>query len=291
MARPLFEQYKDALRRGHLALLGDELDAALEAYREASALVADRPLPYASMGAVLERLGRAEEALAAYDKAVALAPGEAMYTEPRESIAASLRSAQALTEASGSHLDPPPRPDPESATDTPAAADEVTGDAVASAAAAPVIEPDNPAAATWPAIDLPSLPPPPLVGPPPDPAALQAEADGLVDGGDPAAARDLLLLAVAVHRDAGRLDAAIDSCLQLLALRPGDPRVHLAIANLQLDRGWRSVATEKIELLLRLTSLSGDAQAEADVHLLAADRLRDESPARLDARKRGIATP
>jgi tetratricopeptide (TPR) repeat protein len=291
MARPLFEQYKDALRRGHLALLGDELDAALEAYREASALVADRPLPYASMGAVLERLGRAEEALAAYDKAVALAPGEAMYSEPRESIAASLRSAQALTEASGSHLDPPPRPDPGSATDPPAAADEVTGDAVASAAAAPVIEPDNPAAATWPAIDLPSLPPPPLVGPPPDPAALQAEADGLVDGGDPAAARDLLLLAVAVHRDAGRLDAAIDSCLQLLALRPGDPRVHLAIANLQLDRGWRSVATEKIELLLRLTSLSGDAQAEADVHLLAADRLRDESPARLDARKRGIATP
>jgi tetratricopeptide (TPR) repeat protein len=290
MARPLFEQYKDALRRGHLALLGDELDAALEAYREASALVADRPLPYASMGAVLERLGRAEEALAAYDKAVALAPGEAMYTEPRESIAASLRSAQALTEASGSHLDVPPRPDLESATDTPAAADDVAGDEVAGAAA-PVAEPENPAAATWPAIDLPSLPPPPLVGPPPDPAALQAEADGLVDGGDPAAARDLLLLAVAVHRDAGRLDAAIDSCLQLLALRPGDPRVHLAIANLQLDRGWRSVATEKIELLLRLTSLSGDAQAEADVHLLAADRLRDESPARLDARKRGIATP
>jgi tetratricopeptide (TPR) repeat protein len=290
MARPLFEQYKDALRRGHLALLGDELDAALEAYREASALVADRPLPYASMGAVLERLGRAEEALAAYDKAVALAPGEAMYTEPRESIAASLRSAQALTEASGSDLDAPPRPDLESATDTPAAADDVAGDEVAGAAA-PVAEPENPAAATWPAIDLPSLPPPPLVGPPPDPAALQAEADGLVDGGDPAAARDLLLLAVAVHRDAGRLDAAIDSCLQLLALRPGDPRVHLAIANLQLDRGWRSVATEKIELLLRLTSLSGDAQAEADVHLLAADRLRDESPARLDARKRGIATP
>jgi tetratricopeptide (TPR) repeat protein len=290
MARPLFEQYKDALRRGHLALLGDELDAALEAYREASALVADRPLPYASMGAVLERLGRAEEALAAYDKAVALAPGEAMYSEPRESIAASLRSAQALTEASGSHLDVPPRPDLESATDTPAAADDVAGDEVAGAAA-PVAEPENPAAATWPAIDLPSLPPPPLVGPPPDPAALQAEADGLVDGGDPAAARDLLLLAVAVHRDAGRLDAAIDSCLQLLALRPGDPHVHLAIANLQLDRGWRSVATEKIELLLRLTSLSGDAQAEADVHLLAADRLRDESPARLDARKRGIATP
>ena len=95
---------------------------------------------------------------------------------------------------------------------------------------------------------------------------------------------------MAVHRGAGRIDAALDACLQLLAIAPGDPRVHLAIANLQLDRGWRSVATEKIELLLRLTSLSGDAQAEADVHLLAADRLRDESPARLDARRRGIRT-
>jgi hypothetical protein len=57
---------------------------------------------------------------------------------------------------------------------------------------------------------------------------------------------------------------------------PGDPRVHLAIANLQIDHGWTALATEKIELLLRLTSLTGDTQAEADVHGLAAERLRDE---------------
>ena len=79
-----------------------------------------------------------------------------------------------------------------------------------------------------------------------------------------------------VHRAAGRLDAALEICLQLLTTAPGDPQVHLAIANLQLDRGWTALATEKIELLLRLTSLTGDTQAEADVHGLASERLRDE---------------
>jgi tetratricopeptide (TPR) repeat protein len=130
----------------------------------------------------------------------------------------------------------------------------------------------------WPAIDLPSAPPPPIVGPPPDPEVLMAEALSLIDGGDPKAARNLLLTAVAVHRAAGRPDAALDVCLQLLALAPGDAHVHLAIAGLQLDRGWRTLATEKIQLLLRLTSLTGDTQAEADAHALAAERLRDEPP-------------
>jgi hypothetical protein len=79
-----------------------------------------------------------------------------------------------------------------------------------------------------------------------------------------------------VHRAAGRLDAALDICLELLSIVPGDPRVHLAIANLQLDHGWTALAKEKIELLLRLTALTGDTQAEADVHGLASERLRDE---------------
>jgi tetratricopeptide (TPR) repeat protein len=315
MARPLFEQYKDALRRGHVALLGDELEAALVAYREAASLVPDRPLPHASMGSVLQRLGRPEDAVEAYNWAISLAPDDAAAVAARASIVAGLASAARATA-------PPqqPMPDPRVAASIEADADALDQmRAAVEAAGAPEASdalegPDGPstddplasqapgAAASlddatasdgsaWPAIDLPSPPPPPLVGPPPDPAVLQAEAEALLDGGDEHGARDLLLTAVTVHRDAGRLDAAIDSCLQLLAIAPGDPRVHLAIANLQLDRGWRPVATEKIELLLRLTSLSGDAQAEADVHLLAADRLREESPARLDARRRGLPTP
>ncbi|HJW21040.1 MAG TPA: tetratricopeptide repeat protein, partial [Candidatus Limnocylindrales bacterium] len=307
MARPLFEQYKDALRRGHVALLGDEFDAALEAYREAAGLVPDRPLPYASIGTVLARLGRRSEALEAFDRALALAPADDATLQAR----AALLDQQASGEVAPGR-EPATEPERELAAEAPqpgAAAQPEA--AVQSEAPHPEGEPSLPMAAVagrepesdaassadagtpagsggqWPAIDLPSPPSPALVGPPPDPAVLQAEAEALLDAGDPRGARNALLLATAVHREAGRVDAALDACLQLLAIAPGDPRVHLAIANLQLDRGWRSVATEKIELLLRLTSLSGDAQAEADVHLLAADRLRDESPARLDARRRG----
>ncbi|MBI3750494.1 MAG: hypothetical protein HY263_02400 [Chloroflexi bacterium] len=342
MARPLFEQYKDALRRGHLALLGDELDAALAAYREAASLVPDRPLPHASIGEVLGRLHRRDEALAAYDLALTLAPGDPAVMSAREVVVASIAAAQR-----GVGSQPAPEAEPrgaaapeaspvrEAAAAAAAAAAEAAavaaGEAAVAAAARAAaddhqaaldamraaleradgrpagtadpgaVEPEVAASPTgaapgappgaWPAIDLPSLPQPPLEGPPPNPAVLQAEADELLDAGDEQGARDRLILAAIVHRDAGRLDAAIDACLQLLAIAPGDPRVHLAIANLQLDLGWRPVATEKIELLLRLTSLAGDAQAEADVHLLAADRLRDESPARLDARRRGLPTP
>jgi hypothetical protein len=128
----------------------------------------------------------------------------------------------------------------------------------------------------WPAVDLPSPPPPLPSGPLPDVEALMAEAHALLDAGDTPAARNVMLTAVAVHRVAGRPDAALDVCLQLLAVAPGDPYVHLAIAGLQLDHGWVKLATEKIDLLLRLTALTGDTQAEADVHALAAERLRDE---------------
>ncbi|HEY2915905.1 MAG TPA: hypothetical protein VGI98_01700 [Candidatus Limnocylindrales bacterium] len=368
MARPLFEQYKDALRRGHVALLNDELDAALTAYREAATLVPDRPLPFASIAGVLDRLGRADEAVVAYDQAAALTPDDPAIAEARAAAAAVAEQARAAQPDVPPQPDVPAQPDLPPQPDLPApagATPEATAhgseappdappakaaaavdpavaerraaelaaaadaeaaaldamraalepraeDAAAEPASEPAADvPSPPAAAAepepsfyvdrapdvvmdaernWPAIDLPSPPPTPLVGPPPDSATIQAEADALVDSGDMAGARDLLLLAIAVHRDAGRLDAALDACLQLLAVAPGDPSVHLAIANLQLDRGWRPVATEKIELLLRLTSLSGDSQAEADVHLLAAERLRDEDPARLDARRRGLPT-
>src|ERR1051326_3421173 len=89
MARPLFEQYKDALRRGHVALLNDELATALEAYTEAASLVPDRPLPWASIAAVLARLGRGEESIAPYDRAISLAPDDRAIGEARAAVAAS----------------------------------------------------------------------------------------------------------------------------------------------------------------------------------------------------------
>src|SRR6478609_8099862 len=74
MSVDLYERYKDALRRGHMSVAHGDLDAALEAYREAIALAPDRALPYTSVGQVLLRQHAAPDALAAFDAALARAP-------------------------------------------------------------------------------------------------------------------------------------------------------------------------------------------------------------------------
>lgn len=371
MSGNLFDEYKAALRRGHVAALEGDLDQALEAYAFAAELVPERALPIASQGTVLHRLDRWPEAAAAFELALHMAPDDEATLRARAQArderglrsgaaadferlafvldvagrsadaaevarhAADLVSSparQALAErlaAAAAHAadmlpSPPPRsagpaPDAAVVSDEPVAAardldlttepdEDPPADpepAVPPAAeAAPWMDPASGALAAriaelgtqpkwvdmsdrevgvaedggnWPPVDLPSPPPPPLEGPPPDPEMLLAEAAALISEGDTATARDRMLTAVMVHRDAGRLDAALDVCLQLLTTAPGDPQVHLAIANLQLDRGWTALATEKIELLLRLTSLTGDTQAEADVHGLASERLRDDA--------------
>ncbi len=394
MTDSLFEQYKAALRRGHLAALAGDLEAALDAYRAAARLVPERSLPVASQGTVLHRLDRWPEAAEAFDLALRMSPDDeaalrarataraerglrsgaaadyerlafvldvksrsaeaadaarrAADLDPsmsRETLADRLRIAAAhvadmLPSGAGAAAAAPPGAvgfDPEDldaiarrlarlqetvandreaepeATNEPVEAEpveaelaeaelgdaelaeaEAIGDQAAALAArlaelgtqpAWVEMSDRQVAAEagdgegglWPLIDLPSAPPPPIEGPPPDPETLLAEAAALIAAGDLAAARDRMLVAAMVLRSAGRLDAALEVCLQLLTTAPGDPHVHMAIANLQLDRGWTELATEKIELLLRLTSLTGDTQAEADVHGLAAERLRDDA--------------
>lgn len=362
MTGSLFDQYKAALRRGHVAALAGELESALAAYREAARLVPDRSLPIASQATVLHRLDRWDEAAEAFDRALQMSPDDeaALRARARAREERGLRSgasadyerlafvldvagrAQAAAEAARRAA----RLEPSAARDAladrlqiaaaqqadlarpPAARSfgdiqvteldaDAIGDALADAAGPEPDDEDDEAddaaetpqatqaslalaariaelgtqpkwvdmdgrtvgdgddGGSWPAIDLPSLPPPPIEGPRPDPETLLGEATDLLAAGDVIGARDLLLTAVAIHREEGRLDAALEISLRALAAAPGDPQVHLAIANLQLDRGWTAVATEKIELLLRLTSLTGDTQAEADVHFLASERLRE----------------
>lgn len=443
MSERLFEQYKVALRLGHMAVLAGELEKALAAYDAASQLVPDRALPLASRGTVLHRLDRWQEAEAAFEQALQLAPDDeaslrargtaraerglrsvaatdferlalvldvagrsaaaaeaarrAVDLEPtaaRQALAQRLGASAArlsdarlsnasLSDQQGATEAPTPKttPDPaanlapagpiaasaagDAAPTTPPTTPPITPppaprvrppitDAVASfdalnelraeinaadtaprgrgwrnvlrggaPAGAPNGAPgeapdgawtetaspladdaadvaeveagpdagddvaaaiDDPGPGTWPGIDLPSPPPAPIDGPPPEPEDLLAEAATALDDGEMEAARDLMLTAVRVHRDAGRVDAALEICLNLLSIAPGDPKVHLAIANLQLDRGWTGIATEKIDLLVRLTSLTGDTQAEADVHGLASERLRDDPAAAMASR-------
>ena len=84
MSEVLYEQYKDALRRGHTAALRGRLDVAAAAYREASRIAPDRALPYVGLGGVLSRLGKAEDALTAYGNALDRAPTDegAMHGRP-----------------------------------------------------------------------------------------------------------------------------------------------------------------------------------------------------------------
>ena len=345
MSGPLFDQYKAALRRGHMSALAGDLEDALEAYREAARLVPERTLPLASQGTVLHRLDRWPEAAEAFDSALRVTPDDEATLRARATAreergmrsgaAADLERLAFVLDVSGraseaaeaarraNELEPSPARtalaerltvpgtrsaatsgeddgapgvvesavDPEASSDAPVwpSEDEVEiappeplgldDDAPAIAAESAAAEAESAAAidgANWPAIDLPSPHPAPMVGPPPDTEQLMAEAAALFEAGDTAGAGERMLTAVAVHRAAGRLDAALDVCFQLLAIAPGDPQVHLAIANLQLDRGWTPLAREKIDLLLRLTSLTGDTQAEADTHGLASERLRDE---------------
>lgn len=363
MSESLFERYKAALRRGHMAALAGELEDALAAYDAAAVLVPDRALPLASRGTVLHRLDRWPEAAEAFERALQLAPddeatlrarataraerdlrsgaaadferlafvldvagrgplaadaarraAELEPTQAREALAARLAAGVAqLPEAApgpggpsdGAATDQPRSSareagaydaldalraglDPAQPVDADDGGAEPASDSLsvapaeaAVAADESAVEPDEEAqvaadGGAWPGIDLPSPPPAPLEGPPPDPEHLIAEAALVLESGEIEAARDLLLTAARVHREAGRIDAALEVCLNLLSIAPGDPRVHLAIANLQLDRGWTSVATEKMALLVRLTALTGDTHAAADVHGLASERLRDD---------------
>ena len=74
MTDDLYERYKEALRLGHVAVLRGAPDEAIDAYRNAASIAPSRALPHTSLGGVLLRLGRLEEALVQYAAAVARAP-------------------------------------------------------------------------------------------------------------------------------------------------------------------------------------------------------------------------
>ena len=248
--------------------------------REARGMQSGAAADFERLALVLDVAGQGAEALNAARRAVALEPSPSRTTLVSRLTTPRAHAAEHAAADAGSPTVVPSADPAEIEAELAAMAELVVPDPVPTQAA-PL--PPTPTAGggaiaerRWPAVDLPTPPAPPMAGPPPEPDALMNDAAAALDAGDVPAARDLMLTAIAVHRSGGHLDAALDACLQLLAVAPGDPQVHLAIANLQLDHGWTALATEKIELLLRLTALSGDTQAEADARGLAAERLRDE---------------
>jgi tetratricopeptide (TPR) repeat protein len=74
MSDPLSARYKEALRRGHVAVVRGRPREAIEHYQEAGRLADRRPLAFVSMGSVYLQMQQPREALAAYDEALERAP-------------------------------------------------------------------------------------------------------------------------------------------------------------------------------------------------------------------------
>jgi len=310
MSEALYEQYKEALRRGHVAALRGRLDAAVAAYREAARIAPDRALPQVGLGGVLTRLGRSDEALAAYAAALERAPSDegalrgradVLVAVGRRSEAAdTLDRLGAIFEAEGrladacdvarrslelaesrgrrrhvaslvvrlregpgdasaaealeralSVLDSVPGVAPRLAAEAAAADDAgAFGEHAAAAATAPKA---------------------------PDPALLTLAVEEALEAGDLDEARRRALVAAIGHRAVGQFHAAMDACYQALAILPSDPDIHLLLAELYLDRGWRGPAADKLVLLGRLSQLTGDGATRARLCYLAAARFPDDA--------------
>jgi tetratricopeptide (TPR) repeat protein len=298
---PRTEQYRQYLQLGHIATQHQQFDNAAAAYREASRIAPDRPTPYIGLGAALARLGRTDDAIAAFGLALDRAPddvgalrgrADAYLTAARRSDAAetldrlagaferqdrlpeacdAAREALELAEARGRR-----REVERLAGRLAQAAPDDTAAAAAMARARAVLDtvptvveltPEEIAAANAP--------------PPPEPVTLTLQLEDALQAGDLDEARQRALAAAGAHRAAGHSNAAMDACYQVLAIAPSDPEVHLMLAELYLDRGWRVPAADKLALLGRLTDLTADEATRTRLCALARDRLPED--ARLQA--------
>lgn len=270
MSEALYERYKDALRRGHVASQRGRLDEALDAYGEAAHVAPDRALPLVGIGLVLARLDRPTEALSTFDRALERAPDDETALRGRVDALIALgdrvRAAEALdrlsevTSAAGRLAD---------AVSLIAQALELAEARERRAALQQMVaaldaDPIAATAATEPLARAKALlagpigPEPPPPAPPFDAAAAMAAVEDAAAAGDADTTREAALTAARGFRAGGQLSAAIDVCYQALATSPADAAIHLTLAELYIDRGWRSVAADKLVLLTSLVDLEAD---------------------------------
>ena len=292
MTEALYERYKDALRRGHVAVQRGRLDEALDAYGEAARVAPDRALPLVGIAQVLIRLGKSAEAVSTFDLALERAPTDEvalrgrvdalMALGDRVRAAETLDAMAELAREAGRHGD---------AVDLMAQALELAEGrdrrATLSALVADLDADRDGAAAAAGALARagallagpigPEPPPPP---PPFDPAAAMAAVEDAAATGNAQATREAALDAARGFRAGGQLHAAIDACYQALATNPSDAGVHLTLAELYVDRGWRTIAADKLLLLASLVDVDGDRATRDRLCALAA-RIPDDT--RLEA--------
>jgi len=109
-----------------------------------------------------------------------------------------------------------------------------------------------------------------------DPLGAMDRLEAAADLGDAPSTRDVALAAATGHRAADQPDAAIEACYLGLGSTPDDAGLHLALAELYLDRGWRTLAVDKLVLLARLADLADDPVTRARLCDVARTHLADE---------------
>lgn len=314
MSGTLYEGYKEALRRGHVAALRGRLDVALAAYREASRIAPDRATPYVGLGGVLARLERVDEAMAAYRVALERAPDDEGALRGRaDALVSTGRAAEAATtldrlagvlETAGRLADAcdvagralelaesrgrrrlvqslvarlrenPGDPSVAEALERALSVLEV-GEALMSDMTAPDAGPKPGAALAPPAAESEARAA--RLAPLPDPHALSLAFEAAFDAGKLGEARKQAVASASAYRAIGQFHAAVDACYEALAIAPADPGVHFALAQLYLDRGWRSLAADKLVLIGRLAQLTGDTASQARLCDLVARRFTDDA--------------
>ena len=301
MINDLFERYKRALRRGHVAAARGQLDEAVVAYREAIELAPDRVLPYTGLSGVLDRLGRQAEALTVLDVAARTRPGRRVRLASAGGPAHRRESPGRCRRLAGSAGRHPRRarpavrrlrghPSRPSTWPNRASAGAVSRRMCAAWAATPMTrscrQSSDRAQASLQRSRRPALPAWPTCR---SSADLLAATEAAMSAGDTDAILTTALATSAAQRRDGLLDAALDTCYLALSVAPADPAVHLALTDLYLDRGWRTAAVDKVLLLGQLADLTGDAATRDRLAALVAARLADEP--RLVLRKRLILRP
>ena len=282
MTEALYERYKDALRRGHVAAQRGRLDEALDAYGEAARVAPDRALPHVGIGQVLLRLGKPNEANTSFGRALQRVPDDEAALRGRADAltrlgdrveaAATLDRLAAVVDAAGrrgdaldlinSALDLAEGRSRRAALQAMVDATDRDGSLAAS-----VAEPLTRARTRLHGPVGPEPPPPP---PPFDAAAAMAAVETAAAARDAAGTLEAALVAAKGFRAGGQLHAAIDVCYQALATNAAHPAVHITLAELYVDRGWRTLAADKLVLLSKLVDLSADDATRARLCEVAA---------------------
>lgn len=292
MSDALFDRYREALRAGHVAVLRGRLEDAAASYREAATLAADRAVPRTALGSVELRLGQPAQALASFDEALALAPGD---------DAGLLGRAQALVVLQ--------RPDDAAATfdllaearraagklagacDALQRALEIEPTAVRGARHGELIEElrqaagdaeaDRVLARAQQALEA-ATGPVPVAATPAEPVpaiegdTLMAAAWDAAARGDGPAALAATMDAARAFRAAGHPVAALDACDLGLQWMPDDVDLYLLIAELTIERGALGPAGDIYCNLLRLVEIDPDEAARDRVLAAARSTFPDD---------------